>query len=82
MSNESERGDIAGLYFIVGGLVVFAVVLGFLFLGNTTPGSQLDTMSPAAGDRYSVDEGDTNYYIEDKSKPPRANDSCAAEPAE
>lgn len=68
MRDDYERSDITGLYFIVGGLVVFAVVLGFLYMGNRGP-ADLGAVTPAAGDSYTVDEGDNTYYMDRQSPP-------------
>jgi hypothetical protein len=83
MQDDTYRRSGAGLYFIVGGLVIFAIILGFLFIGKDNTG--LNTMSPAAGD-YTVndsvygtgatpgnDTGTTNDNLNDRDTAPAYN---------
>lgn len=43
-----NRTDNSGLYFIVGGLVVAALLFGFIFMANNPDG--VNDISPAAGE--------------------------------
>ncbi len=61
MQPDSDREDTNALYFIVGGLVVFALVLSFVYFKN---GNNLTLTEPAAGTPVTTESTTNNYTIE------------------
>lgn len=63
-----NRTDNSGLYFIVGGLVVAALLFGFIFMANNPDG--VNNISPAAGEYIApsdtlAEESQTEINIRD-----------------